>query len=191
MDQLEHFRVQLGAGEGELGEAFDRTGPNDSAVVIEIAPQHRRYPGASLPVEIQPGQHLSDVPAYFSLAGRRHAEQRRPKWPKEIRTAIGGFLGRVRAPDPDTRVSSVRPLAQHRTKQHVQQSRLVSGERSNFIRATDGAAIPAGERCDDGGGASRAGSGCECATGRFSHSRMIRIGGPVYKGRSVLSQRSH
>jgi hypothetical protein len=37
-DQVEHLRVQLGAGTGELGEPFDRTGLNDSAVVIEIAP---------------------------------------------------------------------------------------------------------------------------------------------------------
>jgi hypothetical protein len=74
-------------------------------------------------------------------------------------------------------------ITQHGTKEIFEQSRIVSGERSDFIRATDGATIPAGERCDDGGGASAAGAGYECATRRFSHSRMIRIDGPVYKGR--------
>jgi hypothetical protein len=154
LDQLEYLRVQLGAGEGELGEPFDRTSLNDSAVVIEKATQHRSYPGASRPGETQPRQHLSDVPAHFSLAGSHRPEQRRPKWPKEIRTAIRGFLGCVRASEPDTWISAVGAIAQHRAKEHFQKSRIVNGARSDFIRATDGAAIPAGERCDDAGGAS-------------------------------------
>ena len=37
-DQAEHLRVQLGAGVRQLGEPLDRTGLNDSAVIIEIAP---------------------------------------------------------------------------------------------------------------------------------------------------------
>lgn len=64
---MDHLRVQLGAGVGELGEAFDRTGLDDSAVVIEIALQHHGYARATLPGEIQPGQHLGDMPAHFSV----------------------------------------------------------------------------------------------------------------------------
>jgi hypothetical protein len=125
------------------------------------------------------------VPAHFSLGRLRRAEQRCPKWPKEIRTAIGGLLGCVRASDPNTRIGAVGALTQHCAKEHIQKSRIVRGARSDFIRATDGSAIPAGERCDDSGGARVIGSGYECATGSFSHSRMIRLNGPVYKSRRL------
>ena len=75
-------------------------------------------------------------------------------------------------------------------KEQCQKSRIVSGARSDFICPADGAAIPAGERRDDAGGASMVGSGYECATRGFSHSRMIRIDGLVDKGRSVSRHRS-
>jgi hypothetical protein len=82
-----------------------------------------------------------------------------------VPVATGPYEGWIRA------MPMVAAVTQHRAKEHFQKSRIAGGARSDFIRATDGAAISAGERCDGASGASVTGSCYECATRRFSHSQ--------------------